>query len=251
MRDFSLFTYRRLLQAIKTAGMPALGISEWLKKRPSAGVMLRHDVDRKPDNALKAAKLENDIGISSTYYFRITSSSFAPEIIREVFGLGHEIGYHYEDLLLAKGDYEKALKLFCGHLEMLRKLVPIKTIAMHGSPFSPYDNRDLWKKYRYGDFGVSSEAFLDVDYSDMYYFTDTGRTWGRTRANIRDTVKSNLTAAATTTMQLIDFVEDNNDEKIALVMHPERWEDDIFCWSEQLIKDLLINAAKCVISRFY
>ena len=251
MRDFSLFTYRGLLQAIRTAGMPVLGISKWLEKRPSNGVMLRHDIDRKPDNALKVAKLESGVGIGSTYYFRITKSSFVPHIIKDIFNLGHEIGYHYEDLSIAKGNYENALKLFREHLGQLRALVPIKTIAMHGRPFSPYDNRDLWKKYRYSDFGVSSEAFLDVDYSDMYYFTDTGRTWGQTRANIRDIVKSNLTASVNTTNQMVSFIRDNNDKKIALVMHPERWEDDIFCWTEQLIKDLLINTAKCVISRFY
>jgi hypothetical protein len=213
--------------------------------------LLRHDVDRKPDNALKVAELERGIGISSTYYFRITKSSFAPNIIKEVFNLGHEIGYHYEDLSTAKGNYENGFKMFSEHLAQLRALVPIKTIAMHGRPFSPYDNRDLWKQYRYSNFGISCEAFLDIDYSDVYYFTDTGRTWGQTRANIRDTVKSDLTAPVNTTNQLINFIKDNSDKKIALVMHPERWENNVFCWTEQLIKDLLVNAAKCVISRFY
>ena len=35
------------------------------------------------------------------------------------------------------------------NLEKLRKLYPVKTICMHGSPFSKWDNRDLWKKYDY------------------------------------------------------------------------------------------------------
>ncbi|MFQ6062769.1 MAG: hypothetical protein ACE5J9_06290 [Methanosarcinales archaeon] len=33
-------------------------------------IILRHDVDRKVENALKMAQLENELGIASTYYTR-------------------------------------------------------------------------------------------------------------------------------------------------------------------------------------
>ena len=58
MRDFSLFTYRGLLQAIKTAGIPVFGISQWLEKKPPAGILLRHDIDRKPDMTRNAANYQ-------------------------------------------------------------------------------------------------------------------------------------------------------------------------------------------------
>jgi hypothetical protein len=31
--------------------------------------LVRHDVDRKPLNALKMAEIENKLGVKSTYYF--------------------------------------------------------------------------------------------------------------------------------------------------------------------------------------
>ena len=64
-------------------------------------VVLRHDIDRKPMNALRMAELEYELGIQSTYYFRFPCT-FKPEIIRKIRDLGHEVGYHYEVLSKAK-----------------------------------------------------------------------------------------------------------------------------------------------------
>ena len=50
--------------------------------------------------------------------------------------LGHEVGYHYEVLSKANGNYERAIKLFEQELSKFRKIVDVKTICMHGSPLS-------------------------------------------------------------------------------------------------------------------
>jgi len=55
-------------------------------------------VDRKPENALKTARLEDEMGIKATYFFRTIPHTFKPEIIKEIAGMGHGIGYHYENL---------------------------------------------------------------------------------------------------------------------------------------------------------
>jgi hypothetical protein len=33
--------------------------------------MMRHDIDRKPENALFTARIEAESGIRATYYFRV------------------------------------------------------------------------------------------------------------------------------------------------------------------------------------
>ena len=48
----------------------------------------------------------------------------------------NEVGYHYEVLSKAKGDYEKAVELFEQELKEFRKIVDVKTICMHGSLLS-------------------------------------------------------------------------------------------------------------------
>lgn len=243
-RDFTVEKYEQLLRTIKENNIPVYGIKKWQEEKPASGVLLRHDVDRKPSNSLKIAEVEKKYDIQSTFYFRITKSSFDEVIIDRIYELGHEIGYHYEDLSLGKGDYVRACELFQRHLGKLRQLAPVETIAMHGRPLSRYDNRDLWRKYNYKEFGIVAEAFLDVDYSDMFYFTDTGRTWGETKANIRDNVEGGLSAEVNSTDDLISFIVDDTNKKIALVMHPERWARNRVDYYISLSSDLFVNTAK-------
>jgi len=244
MRDFTLEKYEQLIKTIKENKIAVYGVKKWQELKPAGGILLRHDVDRKPRNALKVAELEHKLGIVSTYYFRITKSSFDEAVIKRIYELGNEIGYHYEDLSLAGGDYEKAIKLFEEHLLKLRNVVPVETIAMHGRPFSPYDNRDLWRRFNHRDFGILADAFLDVDYSGMHYLTDTGRTWGQTKANIRDKVKNALTADVDSTGSLILFVKNNANKKIALTMHPERWTGSFPEWVLASLKDFTADIVK-------
>jgi hypothetical protein len=53
---------------------------------------------RGQDNALQMAKVESEKGIVATYYFRKSMLSFNEAVVRGIVELGHEIGYHYEDL---------------------------------------------------------------------------------------------------------------------------------------------------------
>jgi len=50
--------------------------------------------------------------------------------------------------------FQLAICDFERNLEKLRELYPVKTICMHGSPLSKWDNRDLWKRYNYRDYGI-------------------------------------------------------------------------------------------------
>ena len=60
---------------------------------------------------------------------------------------------------------------------------------MHGSPLSKWDNRYLWKKYNYRDFGIIAEPYFDVDFSEVLYLTDTGRRWDGDEVSVRDKVE--------------------------------------------------------------
>jgi hypothetical protein len=45
--------------------------------------------------------LEKRLGVRGSYYFRVVKQSFDAGIIREIAAMGHEIGYHYENLAKA------------------------------------------------------------------------------------------------------------------------------------------------------
>ena len=179
MRDFTLVIYQNMLKALSRKDSAFITFRHLIENAglPGSFTILRHDVDLLPQNSLQTAQIEHSLGIRGTYYFRIVPQSFNESIIRQIADLGHEIGYHYEDLTLAKGDMNKAIKSFEQNLAKLRKIVPVSTACMHGSPRSPWDSKDLWKHYDYRDFGIIGEPYFDIDFSEVLYLTDTGRRW--------------------------------------------------------------------------
>jgi len=108
-------------------------------------IILRHDVESRYSNALRMAKIQHSLGIKGSYYFRLFSKPGNEAIIKQIVSLGHEIGYHYDDLTACKGNHQNALKRFQKNLNYLRQFAPVTTITMEGAPLSKYDNRNLWK----------------------------------------------------------------------------------------------------------
>jgi len=249
-RDFTLEKYRELCKTLLDRGYSTRTVHDYLmqcnntfESRPATAI-LRHDVDRKPYNALRMAELENAMGIHSTYYFRYPYT-FKPEIMRKIRDLGHEVGYHYEVLAKAKGDPEKSIHLFKQELGAMREVCDIKTICMHGSPLSKFNNRDLWKTYDFLIYNITGEAFLSIH--DILYFTDTGRSWDKSN-NIRDKSDAfNYVAGLKTTNDLIDYIQLKKPSIIYLTIHPERWADTMIEYYRYYLQDIAINTVKKIL----
>ncbi len=110
--DFTLFAYKHLISTLRSQGFIFQTFEEYIKNSKDKVVILRHDVDRLPGNSLKTALLENKSGIRATYFFRTIPQTFKPEIIKEIAEMGNEIGYHYENLSLCRGNYELSILNF-------------------------------------------------------------------------------------------------------------------------------------------
>ena len=249
MRDFTLQQYEWLVENILQLKLPIFGVLAWSRALPSSGFLVRHDVDRKPANALAMALLEARLGVQTTYYFRVVGSAYDPVIIRQIAALGHEIGYHYEDLALASGNFAKAHDLFAEHLQQLRGIAEIQTIAMHGSPLSRFNNLDMWRHGTLAQYGLLTDAFFGIDYTGMPYFTDTGRSWGADAVNLRDKPEtaSLPPASVKSTRELRSHIENALPKRVALSVHPERWASQTSDWWMQLVKDRAVNCAKRVL----
>jgi len=196
--DFTTAKYKQLLSALKGLGVPFAGFSDIAGNRAERFVVLRHDVDKKPENALKLAKIEAAESVKSSYHFRASDNGFQDSYISEIAGLGHEIAYHYEDLSAVAGRKavsggnadpslaEAAVIRFQMNLGRIRRISPVKVISMHGSPLSPTDNRLVWKYHDYHSDGIVCEPYIDIDMSDILYLTDTGRRWDGDESAVRD-----------------------------------------------------------------
>lgn len=257
MTDFTLKAIHRLDNAFLESGYRIQMVCDFIKNPAQEAVVFRHDIDRAPGNALKMAVLENRIGISGTYYFRCRRGAFPESEIKEIHRLGHEIGYHYEDFSRCRGDIDQALEEFEANLNTLRRIVPVSTICMHGSPLSRFDNRDLWKETDYREYGIAAEPYFDIDFSEVLYLTDTGRRWDGGDVSIRDRVKTEIGnrnrergkyLKLHSTRDMIRAVESNAlPDRIMLNIHPQRWSSNPVSWTGELVMQNVKNIFKRIL----
>jgi len=247
--DFTLYKFRQLCSAMERK-YNFITMDEYVTagdKLPKHFVLMRHDIDRSPKNALEIASIEEEFGIRATYYFRVNKDTFVPEIIQDIEKMGHEIGYHYETLSKTNGDIGKAIKLFEKDLNKFKNICNIKTICMHGAVLSRYDNRDLWKYYDFRNFGLVGEAYLSAG-KNLNYFTDTGRGWN-SKTNLRDFIPgSNKRIIAKTTDDLIKLIQNSEITNFYISLHPERWKSNFVNWSLYWLQDFAFNSGKKVLT---
>ena len=350
MQDFTLTTYKELLQELLANDYSFQTLENFIQHpNKEKIVILRHDVDRKPGNSLVIARIEKEVGMKASYYFRIVKESYDEDVIRQIVEMGHEIGYHYENLadpqitqidadlrishrltqthtdtyLISRRHTREGAEIrgqmsdvrrarardrdphprgiafgfhragitqidaderqekfrdelfelgicdFERNLEKFRELYPVKTICMHGSPLSKWDNRDLWKKYDYRDFGIIAEPYFDLNFDEVFYLTDTGRSWNNSKASVRDKVKKTEVSGQRSEVgkgqrsDVGDQISEVKDlrfrhtwdiilaaesgllpDKIMINTHPQRWDDRFGPWVKELVWQNVKNVVK-------
>lgn len=243
-RDFTLGKYTELLRVLDDNGYRFVTFEQYCLEKEALSdtkfVVLRHDVDLKPENSLATAQIEHSQGIRASYYFRVVEQSNRPEVIESIASMGHEIGYHYEDMSICGGDAAKAIAHFERQLYYFRQFYPVKTICMHGAPRSKYDGRDLWKSYDYHDYGIIGEPYFDMDFSKVFYLTDTGRRWNGFNVSIRDRIpvyQDQWVVDGLVYHSTDDIIKAVREATfpggLMMTTHPQRWTDS---WAEWLVE---------------
>jgi hypothetical protein len=258
------------LKSLQNAGFSFKTFAEYLKETERFNiqktVVLRHDVDALPENSLEFAKIQSGMGIFGTYYFRAVPQSWNEDIIREIASLGHEVGYHYENMDTVSSKFKVSEKLldlayenFCANLEKLRKLVPVSTICMHGSPRSKYDNKAIWEKYDYKNLGITGEPYFDVDFDKTFYLTDTGRRWDGWKVSVRDKVPQQVEwnqkgLVFHSTKDIINAITTGKTlsgaempVQVMFTFHPQRWHSNPLPWLRELFWQNVKNVVKGVL----
>ncbi len=262
--DFTLDTWISLIDTFRYRNYKFYKVSDFITWRPvGSTVILRHDVDSRPDRSLAFARHLSSLGITGTFYFRITDGSYNEHIIKDIYSQGHEIGYHYEDVdLIGRRYYDKtepdilneAIESFSNNLNKIRSVVPVTSICMHGSPMSRFDNRLLWKYYDYHDYHIIGEPYLDIDFSQVAYYTDTGRMWDGGSFSIRDRTDTHVADFKKyhSTKDIINALNSGLfPEQSMLTFHPQRWTNEPLSWIKELIWQNMKNGVKQFIVKMF
>lgn len=100
LQDFTYDAYIKFLTLLKKSFriIPSCEVS----RNTDSFLILRHDVDASLESALKMARLENSLGIRSTYFVLFSHKFYnllekdSLTTLREISKLNHEIGLHYD-----------------------------------------------------------------------------------------------------------------------------------------------------------
>ncbi|MGN0235298.1 MAG: hypothetical protein ACI4BD_03140 [Paludibacteraceae bacterium] len=257
MLDFTLDTYRALLEAFQHTGYQVLTFEQYCDlqasgKVPAQYLILRHDVDKLPQNSLHTAEIEHSLGIKATYYFRVyPKQADEQQYIKSIAALGHEIGYHYEDMSLAKGNTAAAYKHFVSALAYLRRFYPVRTICMHGAPTSQWDGKDLWKRHDYRTLGIIGEPYFDTPFGQVFYLTDTGRCWDGYRYSVRDKIpvyQDRWVERGLVFHRSEDIIRALQKrvfpDRLMMTTHPQRWTNSKRAWAKEWVLQNIKNQIK-------
>ena len=142
--DFSYSYFKKLLETIKSNFELHL-LSEAPKILKSTGTqkcIIRHDIDVSPERAVEMAKIENEMGIKSTYLVMTDSPLYSIEekstcdSVLQLIDLGHEVGLHF-DMSWAADKSRTNIELFENNVltssKKLKNVIgkPILSVSFH------------------------------------------------------------------------------------------------------------------------
>jgi hypothetical protein len=146
-----LAAYRALLTAALAAGYTIVSVERAWDLLTGPGLdpagrylVLRHDIDTGPATAGAMWRIERELGVSGSYYFRL--STLDPELMAAIAAAGSEASYHYEELATVAKRHRprtaaaalalvpEAQDRFRHNLERLRGRTGLafRTVASHG-----------------------------------------------------------------------------------------------------------------------
>ncbi|MDC3287648.1 hypothetical protein OAV00_01785 [Candidatus Marinimicrobia bacterium] len=153
---------RFLNKSYKFIFFPELQIEE------NRQIILRHDVDLDLDLAFQMAKIENSLGIKSTYFFLLRTDSYnlisdtSADILYKFKELGHSVSLHFDMLLYEniKDGLEKEREIFAYYFD-----TEINIISIHRP-------NDEFLKNPEGYFNVEN-TYEKMYSKDIQYFSDS------------------------------------------------------------------------------
>jgi hypothetical protein len=105
---FSYNEYRNIINLVREH-IPIVDFSE-VNEKTKKFCVLRHDIEFSIDRAYKLAKIEKELGITSTYTVQVRNNTYNAlsekniDLIRKIKDLGHHIGLHQNPPLM---EFEK------------------------------------------------------------------------------------------------------------------------------------------------
>jgi hypothetical protein len=123
--------YELLLSLALSGGYETLPLGEFAERPATSGrvLLLRHDIDSDLATATRMWEIEQRLGVSSTWFFRL--STWDDTLVAAIVAGGSEVGYHYEELAtLALRSGARSREAALALVEQARDLMRLNTAAL-------------------------------------------------------------------------------------------------------------------------
>ncbi|MBQ3052751.1 MAG: hypothetical protein IJD55_03545 [Clostridia bacterium] len=183
---FTFDSYKRLLQNILDKEYRISDFHNF--KNDEKICILRHDVDLSVDSALNIAELENQMGITSTYYVLLNTEfynlQYTPtcDKIKKIINYNHKIGLHFDAKLYEGADNETLKKALKNEIDLLSNITNIKieSFSIHRPTISQIESN------------ISIDGIINTYspkfFKEFKYISDSRMRW---RESPEDIVNSN------------------------------------------------------------
>lgn len=177
--NFSYKSYKNSVIRYLNSGYKFTTFSQFDDENQNKKVLMRHDIDFDVKPAYKLAQLENQIGISSTYFFRVTAKNYnilsksSIEDIESIKNKGHEIGLHLDHKQIQPHSNDIGLILNIKKLLERELDVVINSFSIHEPSRTSLevDGGTLEK------LELKHNAYDKKYFKDIKYISDSGGRW--------------------------------------------------------------------------
>lgn len=227
--DFTIENYRQLIVLAKEKGFHfILHKDEFVPERKD--VIWRHDVEFEPDIALKMAQIENELGVTATYFFQLHSPYYNlfdehySKVFHQIHELGHHVGLHFDCHywgIQDEAQLDKFIRLDCNYLEA-NLGVEMDTFSFHNT--TPFTQSCL--KYSYGGLINVYSSFFKEHYN---YCGDSLGYWRFDR--------------------LEDVLKDDSVRHLQALTHDGNWSEEVLSPRKRFAKVMYERADKLIRSQ--
>lgn len=183
--EFTYRAYQALVCLLRKHGYAVESYHSW-QNSPRC-VIFRHDIDNSLDQAVELARVEQALGVGSTYFVLLTSDFYNPasraslEKLRSIRSMGHELGLHFDEKAYPEGTAEETVKRILQERDRLSAIleVPVTTVSMHRPSQATLA----------ADFQIPGmvNSYGRTFFYDFKYLSDSRRRW---REPVEDIVRS-------------------------------------------------------------
>jgi len=195
---------------------------------PARFAIVRHDIDMSPGRALELARVEYLLGVRATYTVLLTGDFYSPleensrETLRQIAGLGHDIGLHFDARwhgIDSEEQLEAAITWEAETLDRVLGLGADQRVAM----FSFHNTTPFTMSCRRKNYAGLHNAYAGVLQQGVQYTSDSNGYW------IHRSWRRLL---------------DERHDRIQVLTHPEWWETDDHEPAEKVCHELQRRASR-------